>query len=48
MASMFFAGSASSGAATVAWHNWGWSGVVVLGTAIAALGLGLQMVRVKR
>ncbi|WP_334183633.1 MFS transporter [Novosphingobium sp.] len=48
MASMFFAGSASSGAATVAWHNSGWSGVVVLGTAIAALGLGLQVVRVKR
>ena len=48
MASMFFAGSASSGAATVAWHNWGWTGVVVLGTAIAALGLGLQVVRLKK
>jgi predicted MFS family arabinose efflux permease len=47
MASMFFAGSASSGAATVAWHNWGWTGVVVLGTGIAALGLGLQTLRRK-
>ncbi|TCM40051.1 MFS transporter [Novosphingobium sp. ST904] len=48
MASMFLAGAASSGAATVAWHNWGWTGVTVLGTGIAALGLALQTLRVKK
>jgi len=48
MASMFLAGAASSGAATVVWHSWGWTGVTVLGAGIAALGLGLQTLRVKK
>jgi predicted MFS family arabinose efflux permease len=45
MAMMFLAGAASSGAATAAWHAWGWTGVSVLGIAIAALGLALQTLR---
>ncbi|KMS60305.1 MFS transporter [Novosphingobium barchaimii LL02] len=47
MAMMFLAGAASSGAATAVWHGWGWSGVSVLGTAIAAVGLALQGLRRK-
>lgn len=45
MAMMFLAGAASSGAATAVWHQWGWTGVTVLGTAIATLGLALQLLR---
>ncbi|AXB76230.1 MFS transporter [Novosphingobium sp. P6W] len=47
MAMMFLAGAASSGAATAVWHHWGWNGVSVLGTGIAAVGLALQGLRRK-
>jgi predicted MFS family arabinose efflux permease len=45
MAMMFLAGAASSGAATAIWHQWGWSGVSLLGIGIAVLGLALQGLR---
>jgi len=45
MAMMFLAGAASSGAATAAWHEWGWSGVSALGIGISVLGVALQVLR---
>ncbi|KQM19745.1 MFS transporter [Novosphingobium sp. Leaf2] len=45
MVLIFLAGAASSGLAVATWHQWGWNGVCVLGTAIALLGLGLQLRR---
>ncbi|PNU04571.1 MFS transporter [Novosphingobium guangzhouense] len=45
MAMMFLAGAASSGAATAAWHQWGWSGVSALGIGISVLGVALQGLR---
>ncbi|WP_395394356.1 MFS transporter [Novosphingobium sp. BL-8A] len=45
MSSMFLAGAASSGAATVVWHHWAWTGVTMLGIAIASVGMALQGLR---
>lgn len=45
MAMMFLAGAASSGAATAIWHQWGWTGVSMLGIGISAAGLALQGLR---
>jgi predicted MFS family arabinose efflux permease len=45
MAMMFLAGAASSGAATAIWHQWGWTGVSMLGVGISVVGLALQGLR---